>query len=515
MKTKEKQCAINCFDQTRLVFIGKGILVGIGAGLLVSLFRYLIEELLGFVKLGYVALRQNPEWLGLWVAGSIVIAIIIGWIIKKDPMIKGSGIPQIEGQLLGMMEMNWLSVLIRKGIAGVLAIGSGLFLGREGPSIQLGAAIGQGVNQGVKGNKMSEKVLVSSGAGAGLAAAFNAPVAGLLFVLEEVHHNFSPIVLLTTLAATTTANFVSLFFFGQQPILSFGLLEYFELKHYGLIVGLGLVLGVAGFIYQKVVLWIPTIYAKITKIPPYFYGVIPFLMVIPIGIFYPHLIGGGSDIIHILVDNPFPVTVLIVIFILRFIFSMISYGSGLPGGIFLPILSLGALLGAIYGGVVISLFDLNPALMKSFIVIAMAGYFTAIGKAPLTAIVLITEMVGNFNHLMPIAVVSLVAYVVADVCGGEPVYEAMLERLVGERAPNISGEKEVIEICVHVESHLDGCMVRDVRWPHSCLLTSISRGDHEFIPHGDSVMLAGDTLNILTDMQSSAAVREDLIKHVL
>ena len=511
---KRKEEILSYFDKTRLAFIGKGIVVGVFAGLIVSLFRYLIEELLGYVKLAYALLRIHPQWIFLWVFASIVLAIGIGLIIKKDPMIKGSGIPQIEGQMLGVMHMNWLSIILRKGIAGILSIGSGLFLGREGPSIQLGAAVGQGVNQGFKGNTMSEKVLVSSGAGAGLAAAFNAPVAGLLFVLEEVHHNFSPLVLLTTLAATTTANFISLYFFGLSPILSFGHLQTFDLKHYGFIIVLGLILGFTGFIYQKTVLWIPTVYSKIKKVPAHFYGVIPFILVIPIGFFYPHLIGGGSDIIHILVENPFGLSVLISIFVLRYIFSMVSYGSGLPGGIFLPILSLGALLGAIYGSFLISQFGLDPKFLKSFIVIAMAGYFTAIGKAPLTAIVLITEMVGNFDQLMSIAVVSLVAYVVSDLCGGEPVYEAMLERLAGERAPNITGEKEIIEICVHVESALDGCMVRDVYWPKSCLLAGLGRGDHELIPHGDTIILAGDTLKILTDISSSVEVRNQLLDQV-
>lgn len=127
---KRKEEILSYFDKTRLAFIGKGIIVGVFSGLIVSLFRYLIEELLGYVKLTYALLRINPQWIFLWVFASIVLAIGIGLIIKKDPMIKGSGIPQIEGQMLGVMRMNWLSIILRKGIAGILSIGSGLFLGR-------------------------------------------------------------------------------------------------------------------------------------------------------------------------------------------------------------------------------------------------------------------------------------------------------------------------------------------------------------------------------------------------
>ena len=108
--------------------------------------------------------------------------------------------------------MNWFSVLWKKFIGGVLSVGAGLFLGREGPSIQLGAAIGQGAGQLFRSPSSEEKILISSGASSGLAAAFNAPIAGLLFVLEEIHHSFSPLVWLTSFASAITANFVSLYF---------------------------------------------------------------------------------------------------------------------------------------------------------------------------------------------------------------------------------------------------------------------------------------------------------------
>lgn len=153
--------------------------------------------------------------------------------------------------------MNWFSVLWKKFIGGVLSVGAGLFLGREGPSIQLGASIGQGAGQLFRSPSSEEKILISSGASSGLAAAFNAPIAGLLFVLEEIHHSFSPLVWLTSFASAITANFVSLYFFGLRPVLYLGDLPSLPLKYYGSLVGLGVLLGVLGFIYQKVLLALP------------------------------------------------------------------------------------------------------------------------------------------------------------------------------------------------------------------------------------------------------------------
>lgn len=178
---------------------------------------------------------------------------------------------------------------------------------------------------------------------------------------------------------------------------------------------------------------------------------------------------------------------------------MVSYGANLPGGIFLPILTLGALIGGIYGTILHQWFGLDSVLIRDFAIFAMAGYFTAIGKAPLTAIILVTEMVGNITHLMPLAVCSLTAYVINDLLGGNPIYESLLERLLKGHIPNITGNKTIIEFPVTAESTLDGTMVRDFNWPKEMLLISIRRGSAEILTHGDTIMKVGDLLMILTD----------------
>lgn len=235
-----------------------------------------------------------------------------------------------------------------------------------------------------------------------------------------------------------------------------------------------------------------------------------FLLIIPIGLFAPDLLGGGNElIIQLGLFSP-TIGILASLFILRFIFSMVSYGSQLPGGIFLPILTLGAILGSLYGNLAVEFVGMDPIYISSFIVLSMAGYFTAIGKAPLTAIILVTEMVGSLNQLMPLAVVSLVSYTIADLTGAKPIYEALLERLVGKDRYVLKGRKEIIEVTVQAESILDGGMIRDFKWPKEALLTSIRRGESEIITHGDTVMHLGDTLIILTDEGVAQKVREQI-----
>ncbi len=183
--------------------------------------------------------------------GSIAAGLVVAWMLKSEPNISGSGIPQVEGQLQGELEFHWWSILWKKFVAGIISIGPGLFLGREGPSIQLGAAVGQGVAQGFKKHGSDRRIMIAAGAAGGLAAAFNAPIAGTMFVLEEVYHNFSPLVWITSLASAVGANFISLNVFGEVPVLHLVYDRPLPVSLYWHLLLLGVLLGVLGFAYQK------------------------------------------------------------------------------------------------------------------------------------------------------------------------------------------------------------------------------------------------------------------------
>lgn len=422
----------------RLSYLLKGLLVGILTGFVVSLFRILIEGSLHlWVKL-YRLIPEHPLLLTVAVLLSLALTLIIGLLVRSEPKIMGSGIPQVEGQLAGDLEMNGWQVLWRKFVTGVLGIGAGLFLGREGPSIQLGAAVGQGIARGFGNKGMPRRILIASGAAAGLSAAFNAPIAGTLFVLEEVYHNFSPLIWMASLAGAIGSDFISSNFFGLVPVLHIRYAQSLPLFLYWNLVLLGMILGLFGFLYQKMTLAMPGWYARLVKLPRYFHGLVPLLLVIPIGILWPQTLGGGNTIILGLGDVTPGLTVLLGLFALRFSFSMISYGSGLPGGIFLPILSLGALIGAIYGTVMSGIGLLPHIYIMNLIIFSMAGYFAGISKAPFTAMILITEMVGSLEHLMPLAIVSLTAYLVVDLLGGAPIYASLLARMNPDRKRHVA-----------------------------------------------------------------------------
>lgn len=486
------------FDWSKIIYVSKGLLVGIIVGILVSLFRISIEFVIDHMRLVYEFLAENPVWIIGWVFVIFAMAFFIAILIRDEPDIQGSGIQDIEGQLHGVLKLNWFSILWRKFIGGVLSIGSGLALGREGPSIQIGGAAGQGINHFLKGNQTEQNILISAGSAAGLAAAFNAPVSGVMFIMEEVHHKFSGAMLLTAFSASVMANFVAYSIFGVQPALDLGGLTQFPLRHYTLLIGMGIFLAVGGWFYQEVLLLMPSLYDKL-PIPRYLRGFIPFTLLIPVGLFFPDMLGGGTGIISMISESPTSTQVLLFIFVFRFIYSHISYGSGLPGGIFIPVLSLGALLGGLFGNGVLWLTGIEDVFIRSFIIYAMGGFLTSVTKAPLTSVMLITEMTGTVTHLMPLAVVCLSAYVGADFLGSEPIYEELLHRKV-KRIPTVfEGKVKEIEVAVEPNSDLDGMMNRHLSLPYGSRLVRVKRHDNEFIPHKDTVFWPGDELYIMAD----------------
>ncbi|MCK1221673.1 ClC family H(+)/Cl(-) exchange transporter [Streptococcus uberis] len=499
-------------EESIISFVWRGVIVGIIAGVIVSLFRLMIEVLSHEVNHIYQLSQDKPSILLAIIGISFLLLMLIGLFIKSEPDIKGSGIPHVEGELKGLLSPNWFSVLWKKMIAGTIAISMGFMLGREGPSIQLGAMTGKGLAQWLKSGRLETRVLIASGAAAGLSAAFNAPIAGLLFVVEEIYHHFSRLVWITALVASLVANFISLNIFGLKPVLSMPqTLPFLDLKDYWILIVLGVFLGVLGFLYEKVILVFPKVlilFGQKCHLPSHLYSVIALVVIIPIGYLFPHLLGGGNGlIIGLSLEHP-TLMLVILYFILRFIGSMFSYGSGLPGGIFLPILTLGALAGLSFGLVFHSIGLLNNTYMPLFMVLGMAGYFSAISKAPLTAMILVTEMVGDLKPLMAIAVVTFVAYLIMDLQKGAPIYEAMLEKM-SIAPPSQLLEPTLIELVVG--ERLAGRLVKELKLPENVLMTTqIIHGKRQVVS-GNTRLISGATLFIVVNESEIGLVRDLLL----
>ena len=430
---------LSYLKQLKLKLAFEGILIGLISGLVVVFYRLILQYAEQLRQ--WVTNQPTPFAFFGWFIILILAALFVGRLMVKEPMICGSGIPQVEGALANKIKMNPLSVLMNKFIGGTICIGAGLSVGREGPSIQLGAVAAQWVSRLTKRTKLEEKYLFSSGASAGLAAAFNAPLAGVMFALEEVHKHFSPLVLVGAMSAALTADFVSKNFFGLKPVFRFDLIHNLPLHHYGWIVALGLLTGILGVLYNKTLASTLNGYDKLTFLKKQYHPLIPFLLAGILLWILPDVLGGGHGLIEKLTADLFSMKTLLLLLTVKFAFSMVSFASGVPGGIFFPLLVLGALTGSIFGHLLASLHLVDEIFIQNFIILAMAGYFSAIVRAPITGSILIAEMTGSLTNLLPLSLTCLIAYTVAEGLRNEPVYDFLLHRLLRGKSSLTVGQK--------------------------------------------------------------------------
>ncbi|MDY4417289.1 ClC family H(+)/Cl(-) exchange transporter [Selenomonas sp.] len=421
-------------ERMKLRLFLEGNLIGVLTGFVIAAFRYLLvlsEEALPRLYAWLAA--ASPVWTTAWCAVLAAIGYVLYRIVRHEPMTSGSGIPQIEGILAGEMQMNWARVLAWKFIGAVLGIGAGLSLGREGPSVQLGACLGQGVGRMARRAPGEDRYLLTAGAGAGLAAAFNAPLAGVIFCLEELTKDFSPLVLMGAVAACVTATTVVQQFFGLAPVFHMGDVPVVETgSFFLLLVLLGLFVGFVSLAFNRSLTFSLDTFAHL-KLPAWSKPMLPLFVSVAFGFALPQVLGGGSPLVDSLVVCDYGLTMLCVLFAAKFLFLMVCFGSGVPGGIFLPMLVLGALAGAIFARLAALAGVLPDGLAVDCMVFGMAAYFACVVKSPITGTVLIMEMTGSFAHMLPLILVSMTAYLVSELTGGRPVYEMLLSRSLAIR----------------------------------------------------------------------------------
>lgn len=498
-------------NNLKIRLIWESALIGIITSLIVVANRVLVDKLSPIFINFYANSKDSILKIILVFLILGLIGLGVGYLVKKEPMISGSGIPQVEGILMKRLDANWLRVLVYKFIGGTTALICGLSVGREGPSVQMGASVGQGFSKVCKRLNIEDKFLITSGASAGLAAAFNAPLAGVVFALEEVHKNFSPLVLLSAMASSIAADFMCKNLLGLKPSLGFSNVNVFPLKYYWSLIILGVVVGITGVIFSKGLLKTQDIYGKFTKVPVQVKVIVPFLCAGLIGLTSPILLGGGHSLIMSLVYSAFPIRILIIFLIVKYLFTFISFGSNAPGGIFFPLLVLGAIVGNIFGVCVCKTANIPVLYIVNFIIFAMAGHFASIVKSPITGIVLITEMSGSFEHLLALTTVVIISYITSDILKSEPIYESLLERKLkscddsecqNDCKPYV--KKTLLELSVFIGSEIEGNLIKNINWPSECLVVAIKRGGKEIIPKGSTQILSGDLLVVLVDEDKAA-----------
>lgn len=479
--------------------LGKSLLIGILTGLVISGYRLLGSRLGDLFQEVYLWFSQRPLYFILLALILVVLAIFVDFLVRGEPMISGSGIPQMEGILHKKIHYNWFKVLLYKFVGGIICLAVGMSVGREGPSVQMGACLGQGVSERNKDSRKLDNYLITAGGSAGLSAAFGAPLAGVCFALEEAHKNFSYYVLLGCMLSSVVADFITKIVFGMEPSLQFRELDLLPLENYWAFVLLGLAVGVSGVIFNQGILRTKAFIGR-QKLPSFVPMALAFLLSAGVSIYLPVLAGGGHQTIMALKSGDFAILFLLFLLLVKYIFTFVCFGSNVPGGIFFPLLAIGALVGSIMGKIFIGL-GVDQSFYLNFVVLAMAGHFAAIVKAPLTGLILIFEMTGSMSQFLGLALVVLVATVTADLLKGEPIYDELLKAILKKKGQLGASyyEENFLKITVHTGSLCSNQRVMDLDFPSYVWITELQRGKHRILPTGSTVLQAGDLLIFATD----------------
>lgn len=411
---------------TILSFVLTGIIVGLAIGF--------FKKAIGFVSGRMIDLISEVKDKPIYALGIIILFIIIGTFIyflsKRDPNINGSGIPIIYGMLDNEFTVDSPRTLIRKFIASTLAIGAGLTLGREGPSVQIGGLIGDIVHKASK-SKENKRYFIGSAAGAGIAVAFNAPMAGMLFTVEEIFKKTDRKVFLSTAITIFTAIITADIAFGNHPaLLDVPNFEVMNLSMIGILIVLGIFVGLSGVFFNFCVIGSKGVYRKI-NINPYIKYLIPFVVTAIVLMIDIDLFASSEEFIFLATKGETSLLRLILFYFAKIFLLSLAFGAGVSGGSLVPLLVIGSLVGNIVATSLVMAGLLDPSFIFVFSILGMCGHFSAIVRAPITAIILVLEMTGGaFEYLLGIAIVSLVAYSIAEICKSKPFYEHLYELML-------------------------------------------------------------------------------------
>lgn len=360
-------------------------------------------------------------------AGAAAVTAAVWLVHRVEPHAEGSGIPRVEAVVEGRAEPGRLRILPVKYVGGLLAIGGGLALGREGPLVQMGGVIGAQCARLTRMTTQDMRMVVAGGAAAGLATAFNAPIAGGVFVLEELFRRFDPRATVSTLSASAAGFAATHLLVADHTDFTVPQLPAPSLHQAPLCLAVGIICGLLGVAYNKAILTGLRL-GDHSRAPVVSRAVGIGVAVGLVGWVAPNWVGTGDNLTQAALAGRGALGAVLVVFVVRFALGVGSYAANAPGGLFAPMLVLGSHAGLAVALASAAVTPLAPGMAAALALVGMAAFFTASVQAPVTGIILASEMTGSVTWLPPMLGTVAIAMLIAMLLGSEPIYDALTTR---------------------------------------------------------------------------------------
>ncbi len=480
-----------------------GCLTGILVSVIIIFFKWVSGYVIQASEIIYVFLRNKPLFIIPAFMLIIAVAALSHWFYRWTPDSKGGGIPTSIAILRGIVSFKWLRNLIGVISASLVTFLFGIPLGNEGPCVQIGTAVGRGVSSTVgKNNKAWDRYVMTGGACAGFSVATGAPISGIFFAIEEAHQRLSPMIIMV---ATTTVMFASAFselmcgVFGISPRL----FEIFDtvplsLSQIWIPAIMGFAMGLFSIAFMMLGRAVTALNSRFLKNRDISVKIfITLLITFALGLISYSFLGTGHKQIEQAVDGNIFWLVLIIIILLRAFLMLFANKSGATGGMFVPILALGAMFSAIMADMLL-LLGVPEHYYATIVLLGVTACLAAMVKIPVTAVVFAMEALSLSGNILHIITSVTVAFMITEIAGMKSINEAAMENRVKQLTENQRPETYGATVKVRAKAFAVGKAVRDIFWPHNLFVLSVRHGSErpEVDEHGAGVIREGDELYV-------------------
>lgn len=497
--------------------LGYGLLCGSFIGLLIFFYKLAAKKLTLFSEEIYEHAAENPIFIPIVFAVLIAFACVMAFMQKRIPEMKGGGIPRCEGILRGILPFRRMKTLIGTAIGSLISFFCGLPLGSEGPAVIIGTSIGgMCINSSINKSAWSRYVM-TGGAAAGFAVATGSPLSAIVFALEEIHKRFTPMLVLTVSTSVLSATYINKLlcsFYGMSPALisAFDFPD-FELENVLYLIVLGIIVAVGVGAFDASLGYFGKFMKRLRKkVPDTAKLIVVFVLTGIMGLFFRDGIYSGHDIIENILSYGESLSLLLIVLFARMIMMVLVTDSGATGGIFIPTLAIGALVGAV-GGRILVFAGMSPELFPSVVILGMCAFMGGTLRAPLTASIIFMEITCKFTNFFYVALVVFVVNFITAVFNQTPFYDRVLEVLEEHHHEGKTSRITSYKMKVSEDAFVIGKTVRDIMWPASSVVVGITRADNNYedMDHdGELKLFEGDTVILRAKVYDENIILESL-----